>query len=605
MQLSKVRIRNFRSIEELTLSFDALTVVCGPNSCGKSNVMRAIQFALQKNISAAEVAQNITQWKTGPRTSILIELVFSSCPSTLSEHAETDGTLRYICRLYRGGTVTRTIGTSTAAADFEKLINTFQIVYVPPIRDLNSGGLEPFRKLLKEALLRTRGTGNVNSLRDQAEKLFKRKAGPVLSSSTDGVSKLMGRSKMELDFSSMEMESLAAQISLKVKRQYVEVPLDAVGTGHQSTVIMDLYKQLGSTYEGSLLFIFEEPDNHLHPSTIRCIADDFNELSQTHQVLLSTHSPYLLNHFDLSQLRRLGIREDVTMYFPLDDLLAKYSSKNLHYLSETYGLRCIEPLLANLVIVVEGPTDRTVLAELYQLRNKISIDAADILIISAEGKDRVTQFCEILHLMRVEWRAVFDWDSVFANAVPHFLPAAAANKEDILSAAYSLIAVLDTKKKRGKHAAKSINSLIAELKTDAPLVAKFEDSAVEKLLVSTGILSVAERTLLKKALHERAVNRYRPLLKKANCWIWPDDLEAELLKTKDNEDMVEEELIRIGALTASPQPANRRNTLDNKLHGMANEPAQLAAVVRKLEKNNAFKRSAMNLCFKVLFDGEV
>lgn len=601
MQLSKVRIRNFRSIEDLTLPLDRLTVVCGPNSCGKSNVMRAIQFSLQATVSATEIAKNITQWKTGPRTSIQIELTFSNCAPDLAALAEPDGTLRYVCKLYRGGTESRQVGTSGAQADFEKLIRVFQLVYVPPIRDLNSGGLEPFRKLLKEALLRTRGAGNVNGLRTQAENLFRRKARSVLSNSTTGVSKLMADSTMELDFAGMEVGSLAEQISLKVKRSNVEVPLDAVGTGHQSTVIMDLYKQLGSMYEGNLLFIFEEPDNHLHPSTIRCVADDFEELSLTHQVLLSTHSPYLLNHFEMAQLRRLGIRGEATNYFPLDALLAKYSSRSLHYISETYGLKCIEPLLSNLVIVVEGATDRTVLSKLYELRNETTIDAADILIVSAEGKDRVAQFCEILHLMNIEWRAVFDWDSVFASSVPHFKTILETDKPPLRTAVQAILSALDTTKKRGKNAAKSLNSLLNELNSGAPLPATFEGSAVENLIVSTSILTAAERSALKQSLQQATVMTYRPLLKKANCWVWPDDLEAELLRNANCENIVEAQLIQLGALVAAPQTANRRNTLDNKLHGMANEPEKLAIIVEKLEQNNAFSRSAMNICFSTLF----
>lgn len=601
MQLSKIRIRNFRSIEDLTLPFDSLAVVCGPNSCGKSNVMRAIQFALQTSVSANEIAKNFTQWKTGPRTSIQIELTFSKCHPELAALADADGTLRYVCKFYRSGTASRLVGSSGIPADFEKLARVFQLVYVPPIRDLNSGGLEPFRKLLKESLLRTRGAGNVNGLKTQAENLFRRKARSVLSNSTTGVSKLMTDSTMELDFVGMDVGSLAEQISLKVRRSNVEVPLDAIGTGHQSTVIMDLYKQLGSMYEGNLLFIFEEPDNHLHPSTIRCIADDFEELSETHQVLLSTHSPYLLNHFEMAQLRRLGLKNGATTYFPLDALLAKYSSKKLHYITETYGLKCIEPLLSNLVIVVEGSTDRTVLSKLYELRNEITIDAADILIVSAEGKDRVAQFCEILHLMNIEWRAVFDWDSVFASAVPHFKELANADKLQLRAAIQAILLFLDTKKKRGKNTAKSLNSMLNELNSNAPLLPAFEGSAVEGLITSTSLLNATERTALKQSLQQGAVMTYRPLLKKAKCWVWPEDLETELLRNANCEDIVESRLIQLGVLAMAPQAVNRRSTLDNKLHAMANEPDNLAAIVEDLEESNAFARSAMNACFSTLF----
>ena len=601
MQLSKVKIRNFRSIEDLSLSFDSLAVVCGPNSCGKSNVMRAIQFALQETISAADVTQNITQWRTGARTSISIELTFSQCDPILAALAEADGTLKCVFKYLRSGSASRQIGTSSAPQDFALLRSRFQIMYVPPIRDLNAGGLEPFRRLLKEALLRIKGAGNVNGLRTQAEDFFKRKARLVLSNSSVGVSKLLSDSTIELDFSSMEIDALASQISLKVKRANVQIPLSSVGTGHQSTVIMDLFKQLGSTYEGSLLFMFEEPDNHLHPSTIRCVADDFIELSQQHQVLLSTHSPYLLNHFELTKLKRLGIKSNATTYFPLDNLLAKYPPKKLHYITETYGLKCIEPLLSKLVIVVEGATDRTVLQTLYEMRQGMTIDAADILIITAGGKDRVAQFCEILNLMKVEWRAVFDWDSVFSSAVPHFLPLTAVEKPNLLAAAQLLLSKLEVARKRGKVAAKAVHAFIDELNAGAPLMAQFDGSAVENLITSSGGLTVAERTALKKALKQGAVKTYRPLLQHANCWIWPDDLEAELLRNANSEDIVEAELIAQGAINAPFPAATRQRALDNKLHGMANEPDRLAAIVTKLEEQNAFARSGMNACFKMLF----
>ncbi len=602
MQLTSVRIRNFRSIEELTLPLDDLTVVCGPNSCGKSNVMRAVQFALQENINGDDVSQNITQWKIGPRSHIHIELFFSNCDPALKHLAAKDGTLRCIFKFYRSGTATRLIGGSNAPVDFDTLLKKFQIVYVPPIRDLNAGGLEPFRKLLKEAILRTRGAGrNVNGLRGQAEELFKRKSRDVLSQSTTGVSKLLDNSKIELDFSSMDVGSLAAQISLKVKRKKVEVSLSAVGTGHQSTVIMDLYKQVGQGFEGSLLFLFEEPDNHLHPSTIRCVAEDFNELSTTHQVLLSTHSPYLLNHFELKQLRRLGIEDGASKYYELDDLLKKYSSKDLHLLSETYGLKCVEPLLSNLVIVVEGPTDRTVLAELYELRKHVTVDAADILIVSAQGKDRVVKFCEILHLMKVKWKAVLDWDAVFAESVPHFVHMQAPEKVDLDVAVKTVIGKLDTSRKRGRNAEKNLQALLTELNSPVPAKAEFKGSALEKLLSSTNGLTASEQTSLKNALASKSVNTYRPLLNKANCWIWNDDLESELLRNEDCEQLVEAELMALGVIKVASPLETRRKILGKKLHAMANEPEKLAAVIDQLETNNAFSRSPMNICFANLF----
>ena len=49
ISISKVRIKNFRSIENLELSLSTTNVLIGANNCGKSNFLRAINIALGQN----------------------------------------------------------------------------------------------------------------------------------------------------------------------------------------------------------------------------------------------------------------------------------------------------------------------------------------------------------------------------------------------------------------------------------------------------------------------------------------------------------------------------------------------------------------------------
>jgi hypothetical protein len=438
-------------------------------------------------------------------------------------------------------------------------------------------------------------------LKREAEKLFRSKAQSVLRSQTNGVSKLLGNAEMALDFNGMDLGGLAEQISLKVISAVADVPLQAVGTGHQSTVIMDLYRQLGGLYEGNLLFMFEEPENHLHPSTIRCVGDDFTELSNQHQVLLSTHSPYLLSHFGLTSIRRLGLVDSVTTYYSLEDLFAKFNPRELTLLLETYGVQAVEPLLADTVIVVEGPTDRTVLRKLFELRNQVSVDTCDILVVAAEGKDKVVKFCEILELMKVKWRAVLDWDAAFSETIPHFGAVSAHVKPGLIASLQQISGLLDTGKRRGRNAVKALDALIDELNTGPQLQVTFDKSPVDRLITAGGKLSQQERNQLKSAIETRSVKVYRELLKKGNCWLWRDDLEAELIRNAACEATVESTLLRDGVLVAQCQPANRKGTLMKKLHALGNEPTKLAAVIEDLERDNHFSRSAMNQCYTTLF----
>jgi putative ATP-dependent endonuclease of the OLD family len=60
--LSRVRIYNYRSIEQLELNFSrGKNVIVGKNNAGKSNVIRAIDLALGEKAPAYEKTENITQ----------------------------------------------------------------------------------------------------------------------------------------------------------------------------------------------------------------------------------------------------------------------------------------------------------------------------------------------------------------------------------------------------------------------------------------------------------------------------------------------------------------------------------------------------------------
>ena len=45
VMINKIRIRNFKSIVDLTLDLGRVNVIIGANGCGKTNILEAITFA--------------------------------------------------------------------------------------------------------------------------------------------------------------------------------------------------------------------------------------------------------------------------------------------------------------------------------------------------------------------------------------------------------------------------------------------------------------------------------------------------------------------------------------------------------------------------------
>ena len=54
LQITQVRVKNFRSIESLNVKLTQNNVVLGQNNCGKSNLLRAINIALTPNPTVSE-----------------------------------------------------------------------------------------------------------------------------------------------------------------------------------------------------------------------------------------------------------------------------------------------------------------------------------------------------------------------------------------------------------------------------------------------------------------------------------------------------------------------------------------------------------------------
>lgn len=609
MHISEIRIRNFRSIEDMVVPLDRFTVFCGPNSCGKSNVFRAIQLAFQREVSIEDAQNNLTDsmlGQGGPTASIWVDCKLANIPTAIKGLAgTTENNIDYTFRVTRGGKVTRKLGTKVLSLEeFAKLLEHFMPLYVPPIRDLGADGLVPFKRLIKVALLRSKGTGNIKQVTTAAKKLLQDKATLLLDKQHDLVKGILHADKLSLDTSLLDIEALYENIGIQVHTGGREIPLSALGTGHQSAVIMHLYRQLGESMPGEVLYLFEEPDNHLHPSTIRSICDDLTAISAKSQVLVSTHSPVFLAHVGFAPLRPLVKKQDGLTALRTITLLKHYTEKQARAHLESHGLRLTEPLVCGRVIVVEGITDKVVLSSLLEKRRGVTADQADVLLISAGGKDKAVTLAHLLHCLGVEWRCVLDHDSAFSSEVP-FSKAGLSPTElgEGIDAINKLKALTETGNRRGNGFIKTMNAVLNELTTARPTPTPITGSPLKTLIDKLGTMTAGELAQLRAALKKGHQKEARKLLVKANTFIWSGTMEEVMLRNATCEDIVEATLVATGelntVLTGNP---NRRQTLINKLHEAGNKPDVLAQVVSALEDSGCFNRTEVNVCFEYVFD---
>lgn len=93
------------------------------------------------------------------------------------------------------------------------------------------------------------------------------------------------------------------------------------GTVRSLGVLVALFPPPPNGHRGPTLVALEEPEVAIHPGAVRTLGDAFLEAADRVQVLLTTHSPDLLDHEDLqdTMLRAVQMTEGRTSVGPVDD----------------------------------------------------------------------------------------------------------------------------------------------------------------------------------------------------------------------------------------------------------------------------------------------
>ena len=60
------------------------------------------------------------------------------------------------------------------------------------------------------------------------------------------------------------------------------------------------------------LLVIEEPEQTIYPGALAVLADVFSEISETTQVIITTHSPHLISHFTPDQIRVAYLQNGLT-----------------------------------------------------------------------------------------------------------------------------------------------------------------------------------------------------------------------------------------------------------------------------------------------------
>lgn len=335
MRLRSARIRNYRTLESVDLAFpSSYAAICGPNDSGKTNVVRALRALVRSEPPGPfrfpdddefSPKDDYPKWKdTEPSKQemsfdVTVELdetrdigFYQFVVTQLKLERPVSPLTLQITVSYQGdkpepGVVVKTGDATYSNLDAQQVLKKLQSSrsilfhnstetetrYVYP-RGSVAGHIREI-------------TGQHESLVESMKKTVSRGLAKISKSQQAEFEGLLGRlqTKYKVGLSLPPFDFGYLPFSITLGDRKVEVPLDDWGSGtkNRTLILLALFRarQIGASDPSASkitpVLIIEEPESFLHPSAQAEFGRVLRDLSEEFQVqvVVTTHSPYLLN----------------------------------------------------------------------------------------------------------------------------------------------------------------------------------------------------------------------------------------------------------------------------------------------------------------------
>lgn len=171
--------------------------------------------------------------------------------------------------------------------------------------------------------------------------------------------------------------------------QVANVPFAMAGQGQQAAIKVAL--AMNRSADTTAFALIEEPENHLSHTSLTRLVDRIEMLSGARQIFLTTHSSFVLN--------RLGLDKLVLLHRGEKAHLGSLPADTVRYFKRLSGYDTLRLVLAEKVVMVEGPSDEMAFERAFRDRHGKQPMAVGVDVISMAGVSlkRGMQLCAALN----------------------------------------------------------------------------------------------------------------------------------------------------------------------------------------------------------------
>ena len=334
LKITAFKLLNYRTLESVKLDFpSSYTAICGPNDCGKTNVVRAIR-ALMKEESPflfrfqheaeLSIKDDYPKWKeTEPadrsiQLSISLALdrdrdtgLYEFVKKNLSLQTDVQTLELTVASTYRQDLPGRQIQvvldgkeySALEAQEVLKRVQTSKSILFHNSTQVAPGFAAPGYSADYLRELSAEHESLVESMKRTIDKGLAKIAKGRQQELQDLLGRLETKYRVSLSMPALDFRNVPFGITLGQKKLRVSLDDWGSGTKNRTLILLTLFRarQIGESEASASkitpVIIVEEPESFLHTSAQAEFGRVLHDLAEEFQVqvIVTTHSPYLLN----------------------------------------------------------------------------------------------------------------------------------------------------------------------------------------------------------------------------------------------------------------------------------------------------------------------